>query len=111
MTRVRTRTLLIAGFVLALILAGVVSFYASGSPDGLEKVSADKGIDAKAEDHQFQDAPLADYGVEGVDDARLSGGLAGVIGVGATLLVGTGLFLLVRRRAPEPAPASAPDGS
>jgi cobalt/nickel transport system permease protein len=97
-TRVRTRTLLIAGAVLALVLAGFVSFYASQSPDGLEKVSADKGIDAKEKDHQMKDAPLADYGVEGVDNERLSGGLAGVIGVGATLVVGSGVFWVLRKR-------------
>ncbi|MEW5631222.1 energy-coupling factor ABC transporter permease [Streptomyces hydrogenans] len=90
----------IGGVVTALVLAGVVSFYASASPDGLEKVAADQGIDAKAEEyeHATADSPLADYGVRGVDSARLSGGLAGVIGVGVTLAVGTGAFWAVRRR-------------
>ncbi|MEW1697881.1 energy-coupling factor ABC transporter permease [Streptomyces sp. NPDC093249] len=87
-----------AGVVTALVLAGFVSFYASASPDGLEKVAADKGIDAKAEEHAAADSPLADYGVKGVEAPRLSGGLAGVIGVGATLAVGTGAFWTVRRR-------------
>ncbi|MET9933567.1 MULTISPECIES: energy-coupling factor ABC transporter permease [unclassified Streptomyces] len=93
------------GVVTALVLAGFVSFYASASPDGLEKVAADKGIDAKADqyEHATADSPLADYGVRDVTDARLSGGLAGVIGVGATLAVGTGAFWVVRRRrAPVP---------
>lgn len=89
-----------AGVVTALVLAGFVSFYASASPDGLEKVAADKGIDAKADqyEHATADSPLADYGVKDITDARLSGGLAGVIGVGATLAVGTGAFWVVRRR-------------
>ncbi|MFD4373989.1 energy-coupling factor ABC transporter permease [Streptomyces sp. NPDC058486] len=90
----------IGGVVTALVLAGVVSFYASASPDGLEKVAADQGIDAKAEEyeHATADSPLADYGVKGVESARLSGGLAGVIGVGLTLAAGTGAFWAVRRR-------------
>ncbi|MFF5505536.1 energy-coupling factor ABC transporter permease [Streptomyces roseolus] len=94
------RKLWIGGVVTALVLAGVVSFYASASPDGLEKVAADQGIDAKAEEyeHATADSPLADYGVAGVDSARLSGGLAGVIGVGLTLAVGTGAFWAARRR-------------
>ncbi|MFE5790979.1 energy-coupling factor ABC transporter permease [Streptomyces sp. NPDC056503] len=92
------RKVWIGGVVTALVLAGVVSFYASASPDGLEKVAADKGIDAKAEDHAAAGSPLADYGVEGVESARLSGGLAGVIGVGVTLAAGTGLFWAARRR-------------
>ncbi|MFC8494978.1 energy-coupling factor ABC transporter permease [Streptomyces sp. NPDC057235] len=94
------RKLWIGGVATALVLAGFVSFYASASPDGLEKVAADKGIDAKAEEyeHATADSPLADYGVRGIAAERLSGGLAGVIGVGATLAVGTGVFLVVRRR-------------
>ena len=36
------------------------------------------------------DSPLADYGVSGVDDGRLSGGLAGVIGVAVTLVIAAG---------------------
>ncbi|MEV1049729.1 energy-coupling factor ABC transporter permease [Streptomyces sp. NPDC049887] len=92
------RPVLFAGLVISLVLAGFVSFYASADPDGLERVAADKGIDEKVEDHATADSPLADYGVGGVENARVSGGLAGVIGVGATLVVGTGVFIVVRRR-------------
>lgn len=92
------RKLWIGGVVTALVLAGFVSFYASASPDGLEKVAADQGIAAQAKPHAAADSPLAGYGVKDVSDARLSGGLAGVIGVGATLAVGTGAFWVVRRR-------------
>ncbi len=116
MAKVRTRTLLIAGAVVALILAGVVSFYASQSPDGLEKVAADKGMDEKVEEHGLADSPLADYGVEGVDDERVSGGLAGVLGVGATLVVAGGGFWVLKRRGGSgsggsEASASAAEGS
>ncbi|MFD3758505.1 energy-coupling factor ABC transporter permease [Streptomyces sp. NPDC058622] len=93
-----TRKFWLTGLVTALVLAGFVSFYASASPDGLEKVAADKGIDAKVEDHAAAGSPLADYGVKDVEDPRLSGGLAGVIGVGATVAVGTGIFITVSRR-------------
>ncbi|MFJ3925525.1 energy-coupling factor ABC transporter permease [Streptomyces sp. NPDC090022] len=98
------------GLATALVLAGIVSFYASTSPDGLEKVAADQGIDAKvkedeekpegerAYEHASAGSPLADYTVKDVDDERLSGGLAGTIGVGATVAVGTGVFWAVRRR-------------
>ncbi|MER7518969.1 energy-coupling factor ABC transporter permease [Streptomyces sp. NPDC126499] len=92
------KKLWIGGVVTALVLAGFVSFYASANPDGLEKVAADKGIDAKVRPHAAAESPLADYGVKDVDNARLSGGLAGVIGVGATLAVGSGAFWAVRRR-------------
>ncbi|MFE3830243.1 energy-coupling factor ABC transporter permease [Streptomyces sp. NPDC059092] len=93
-----TRTVRVAGLVTALVLAGLVSFYASADPDGLEKVAADQGIDRKTEPHHTADSPLADYGVKDISDARISGGLAGVIGVGATVAVGSGVFWAVRRR-------------
>ncbi|MER7107420.1 energy-coupling factor ABC transporter permease [Streptomyces sp. NPDC000229] len=93
-----TKKVWATGLAAALVLAGFVSFYASASPDGLEKVAADQGIDRKVEEHATADSPLADYGVSGLTDARLSGGLAGTIGVGATVLAGTGVFWAVRRR-------------
>lgn len=92
------RKVWLAGLATSLLLAGVVSFYASANPDGLEKVAADHGIDAQAEEHAAADSPLADYGVKDVPDARLSGGLAGVIGVGVTVAAGTGVFWAVRAR-------------
>ncbi|MGW4238588.1 energy-coupling factor ABC transporter permease [Streptomyces sp. NPDC004749] len=101
------RTVWVTGLVTALVLAGFVSFYASASPDGLEKVAADQGIDKKAEPHHAADSPLADYGVRDVADARLSGGLAGAIGVGATVVVGSGVFWAVRRRRTSAAGAVA----
>ncbi|MFJ9247745.1 energy-coupling factor ABC transporter permease [Streptomyces sp. NPDC101776] len=96
--RTSHRKVWITGLAASLLLAGFVSFYASSNPDGLEKVAADQGIDRKAQEHANADSPLADYGVRDVDDARLSGGLAGVIGVGVTVVAGTGVFWAVRRR-------------
>ncbi|SCK38845.1 cobalt/nickel transport system permease protein [Streptomyces sp. WMMB 714] len=101
------RRMWLGGLLATVLCAGVVSFYASASPDGLEKVAADNGIDEKARDHDAADSPLADYGIADIADARLSGGLAGVIGVGVTLAVGSGVFVAVRRRRPEDAPAGA----
>lgn len=94
----RIRPLLIGGGLVAILLAGVVSFYASGAPDGLERVAEDKGLNVHEEEHSLSDAPLADYGVKGVEDERLSVGLAGVAGVGITVLAGGAVFYTVRRR-------------
>ncbi|MFK4119117.1 energy-coupling factor ABC transporter permease [Streptomyces longwoodensis] len=106
--RTSRRTLWVSGLVTSLVLAGFVSYYASSSPDGLEKVAADHGIDRKAEQHTNADSPLADYGVKDVQDARLSGGLAGVIGVGVTVVAGSAVFWTLRRRraADDVSPAS-----
>ncbi|MFF0186671.1 energy-coupling factor ABC transporter permease [Streptomyces sp. NPDC005244] len=106
------RRVWITGLVTSLVLAGFVSFYASASPDGLEKVAKDKGIDARTEKHATEDSsPLAGYGVKDVSDARVSGGLAGVIGVGVTVVAGTGIFWLIRRRrTTDSSPTSVPEG-
>ncbi|MET9445614.1 energy-coupling factor ABC transporter permease [Streptomyces cinerochromogenes] len=96
--RTSRRTLWGTGLVTSLVLAGFVSFYASANPDGLEKVAHDKGIDKKAEKHAASGSPLADYGVRDISDARLSGGLAGVIGVGVTVVAGSAVFWALRRR-------------
>ncbi|MEV5346550.1 energy-coupling factor ABC transporter permease [Streptomyces achromogenes] len=96
--RTSRRTLWVTGLVTSLVLAGFVSFYASANPDGLEKVAHDKGIDKKAKEHATADSPLADYGVKDISDARLSGGLAGVIGVGVTVVAGSAVFWALRRR-------------
>ncbi|MFE5024594.1 energy-coupling factor ABC transporter permease [Streptomyces sp. NPDC056656] len=92
------RKVWIAGLVTSLVLAGFASFYASANPDGLEKVAHDKGIDTKTEKHASDGSPLAGYGVKDVGDARLSGGLAGVIGVGVTVVAGSGIFWVLRGR-------------
>lgn len=105
-----TRGLWATGLGTALVLAGFVSFYASANPDGLEKVATDQGIDKEVKDHAAKDSPLADYGVKDVSDARMSGGLAGVIGVGTTLVVGSGAFYVVsRRRRTDDEPATRTD--
>ncbi|MFJ2305965.1 energy-coupling factor ABC transporter permease [Streptomyces sp. NPDC087787] len=103
------RKVWITGLVTSLVLAGFVSFYASANPDGLEKIAHDQGIDKKEEAHASAGSPLADYGVRDIADARLSGGLAGVIGVGATVVAGSTVFWVVRRRrtAAEPSDPSS----
>jgi cobalt/nickel transport protein len=92
------KKLLIVGFAVSLFIAGFASYYASSSPDGLEKVAEDIGFIETAKENTNADTTLAEYGVKGVDNERLSTGTAGVIGVLATAGVSTGLFLVLRRR-------------
>ncbi|GAA0562151.1 PDGLE domain-containing protein [Actinomadura livida] len=107
-----TKRFFAAFLLVSLVLAGIVSYYASGSPDGLEKVAEEEGISAEEKDHALGDSPLGDYGVKGVDNEWVSAGLSGVIGVGAVLLVGGGLFWAVRRREPAGEPREkAPAGT
>jgi cobalt/nickel transport protein len=98
MRSVSTRAVLLTGLVVALVVAGVVSFYASASPDGLNRVAGDLGF-APAE-QASGGGPLAGYEVAGISDPRLSGGLAGVLGCLMVLGISS-LLLRLRRRSPD----------
>jgi cobalt/nickel transport system permease protein/cobalt/nickel transport protein len=95
-----TRVLVAAGLLVALLLAGIVSYYASRSPDGLNRVAGDHGFDETQSTTATADGPLAGYRTKGIDDARLSGGIAGVTGVLLVLVLAGGLTYAVRRGAP-----------
>jgi cobalt/nickel transport protein len=99
------------GFLLvALLVAGALSYFASSDPDGLdtvtlqgcEVVETEAGeqlegscIAQHTGDHALAGGPFADYTVGGGDGTV---GLAGVAGVIVTLLVAGGLFWLLRSR-------------
>jgi 2-hydroxychromene-2-carboxylate isomerase len=93
----RNRRVLLVGLLVAFLMAGFLSGYASSKPDGLEKVAADQGISAKESQHGLADMPFAGYAVSGIDNQRLAGGLAGIFGVGLTFAVGGALFFAVAR--------------
>lgn len=72
----------------SLLLAGVVSFHASSSPDGLSRVAQDQGFASAEETHPSAEGPLAGYDT----------GLGRVAGVLVVLVLAGGLALVVRRR-------------
>jgi cobalt/nickel transport system permease protein len=76
-----------------LALAGVVSFVASGSPDGLERAAEDNGFLGTARDHALGGLALADYGEVGGVPVGVAGVLGVVVTIGLSLLV----FRLVSR--------------
>ena len=98
MKNLSTNKFIAACFLVAAILAGGASYYASSNPDGLEKVAEDVGFIDTAKDSAVADSPLADYGVAGIDNARVSGGLAGILGIIATGAVGGALFMFIRKK-------------
>ncbi|MFI6233386.1 PDGLE domain-containing protein [Micromonospora sp. NPDC050784] len=116
----RSWAFLAGGLLVALLLAGVVSNYASSHPDGLDSsllkgctVDADDNIVGgscpaqQARDHELADSPLADYGVRGVRNSFVSTGLSGVLGVLVTFAIGAGGFWLLRRRGGTPTDGDA----
>lgn len=116
--RVKLAAFLVGGLLVSLLLAGVVSNFASASPDGLDSatlegctVDADGEITGgdcaakEAADHELATGPLADYAVKGVDNEFVATGLSGIVGVLIVFLAGAGLFWLVRRRPGADVPA------
>jgi cobalt/nickel transport protein len=118
MNKVRLTAFVTGGLLLALLLAGVVSNFASTAPDGLD-ATAKRGcttnqaggvtggtcIAQSERQHETGRGPLANYGVRGVDNSFLSTGLSGVLGVFLTFAIGGAVFWLVRRRGGAPASA------
>jgi len=86
--------LAVGGLGVTLVIAGALSFFASSNPDGLEYVAEDQGFIAAAEDSAVAGWSLADYGEVG----GIPVGVAGLIGVGITILIGLVLFQLIARR-------------
>lgn len=97
-TRVPMRTFLIAGLLVALFLAGVVSQFASGDPDGLESVANATGLADAAQEHALDATIFSDYATSGLANESLSLAVAGIAGVLIVLAVGWGLVAAVRDR-------------
>jgi cobalt/nickel transport protein len=107
----RPRSRFLLGFLLvALVIAGGLSYLASSQPDGLDSVtlhgctvSETAGgeqldgtcIAQHAGAHRLAGGPLADYAIGGRGGTT---GLAGVIGVLVTALLGGLLFRALSRR-------------
>jgi cobalt/nickel transport system permease protein/cobalt/nickel transport protein len=104
---VRTRTFLAVGLLAALLVAGIASYYASSHPDGLNAVAEKTGFVDRGKTSATSDGPFAGYETKGIADDRLSGGVAGVAGALLVLVVGGGLFRLLRRRTPGDEPGEA----
>ncbi|WP_431232730.1 PDGLE domain-containing protein [Mycolicibacterium psychrotolerans] len=99
-----------AGFGVAILLiAGVVSYFASSSPDGLDSatlqgcqvVETDHGeqltgdcIAQHATAHAMSTSPLADYTIFGHSGTN---GPAGIIGAVVVLAIAFGAFWLIAR--------------
>jgi PDGLE domain len=84
----------ILALALAIGLATAASPFASSSPDGLTRVAADGGFDARA---KASAGPAAGYAIPGVGDERVAKGLAGFAGTLLVFAAGAGVARAVRR--------------
>ena len=88
------------GLVAALLVAGLLSPWASPLPDGLERVAETLGFRDQERSQPILAAPFREYRVAAVPDERWSTALAGIAGTlavfGAASLAG---YLIRRRKA------------
>ncbi len=94
---VGVRPFVIAGGLVTLTIASVVSQFAADGPDGLERVAIDQGFADRGGEHLLGAAPFAGYATQGISNEALSLTVAGVVGTILTLLVGYGLLTASRR--------------
>jgi cobalt/nickel transport protein len=112
-SRLGLRRFVVVGLLVALVLAGVVSAFASAAPDGLDsvtragctfdahgEVASGSCIAQQARAHGLESSPFAGYHTRGVGGAA-STGMSGVAGVLATLAIAFGLATALRRRGPS----------
>jgi len=98
------RGTLLAGVAIAFAVAGVLSYFASSDPDGLEKTQEELG--AAEPVHGGVAAPAVvfdEYAVRGMPEGFWSNAIAGVAGTLVVLGLALGTGRLLRRR-----PAGAP---
>lgn len=94
------RNTLLVGLLAAVVIGGVVSYFASSSPDGLEKTQEDMAAAAPPHTPAAPPpSPFAEYNLKGVPTGLLSNAAAGVAGSLLVLgvLLGVG-YALKRRR-------------
>jgi hypothetical protein len=98
MKRMSRKAFFATFLLVALLIAGIGSFYASAHPDGLNFVAEKTGFIDQEKPSATSDGPFAGYSTKGIDDARLSGGVAGVVGCLLVLGIAGGLAWTLRRR-------------
>lgn len=96
----RDRRFWLIGLLVALLVAGGLSLFASSSPDGLERVADDQGFADSATDGATASSPLADYQFS-LFDGPAGQAVAGIVGVLVVLVLFQGLTRLLRRREPQ----------
>lgn len=110
----RTRAFFLTGLGAALLIAMLISPFASSDPDGLDRVSQDHQFDTKAsEDTPAQKLPFytifEEYAVRGVPEA-IATPLAGLVGTLATFGLAWGIGkLVVRGQTPNTPDLDTPD--
>ncbi|MCX6357520.1 MAG: PDGLE domain-containing protein [Candidatus Aureabacteria bacterium] len=91
---------MLLGLCAALLLALLISPFASPWPDGLEKVAGDKGFLQKGEGKPVLAAPIPDYAWPGIRREGVATAVAGVAGTLIVFAVSWGVAFLLRKTTP-----------
>jgi len=86
------------GLGISLLVALLLSPFASLSPDGLEKVAETKGFSEKGEGWVFwKHAPFSDYTLTWIKNEKVSTALSGLIGTLAIFFIALGIGGMIKR--------------
>ena len=86
------------GLGISLLLALLLSPFASPSPDGLEKVAETKGFSEKGEGWTFwKHAPFSAYTLPWIKNEKVSTALSGLIGTLAIFFIALGIGRVIKR--------------
>ncbi len=97
----KARHFFLIALLLSLAMVFFLSPFASGNPDGLEKVAEDKDFISKAQDASYNPSPLKDYELTLFHNPVLRTGMAGLLGAGAIYCLGLGLGKFLSRSSGE----------
>lgn len=87
----------LAALIVTFLVAGVLSGFASSSPDGFEKVTSQYQIE-ESETKAWNHAPMVDYAIPGVESEALSTGLSGIAGTLIMLALGFALARFAQKK-------------
>jgi len=86
----------IAGLVIAALVVIVLAPLASSDPDGLDRVSEDRGFAGESKDAPYEILP--DYSIPGIDDERATVIIAGLAGVAMVFVLTMAFGAYVRHQ-------------
>lgn len=86
----------IAGLLITVLVVIFLAPLASSDPDGLDRVSEDKGFADQGKDSPYSFLP--DYSVPGIDDERATVIISGLIGVAIVFVLTMAFGAYVRQQ-------------
>ncbi|MFZ5642007.1 MAG: PDGLE domain-containing protein [Bacillota bacterium] len=84
--------------IAAVIIAAILSPFASSNPDGLERVATDLGFIERGEGTAIIESPIADYIFPGIENEAVATAVAGIAGTVITFAVMYVLARVIKRK-------------